>query len=143
MSEPGIALQTAIFNRLSNYTALTTYIGANKIYDHVPENIEAPYVVIGEDESDEAGAKTYNGWERVVTIHCWDFESEGRKGVKTIMGHIYDALHRSESSITVTGFNLVYFEQRYSTSFREDGIEGEGDHYYHGVQRFRVLLTET
>lgn len=142
MSEPGIALQTAIYNRLSNYAPLTAVLGADKVHDHPPEDILPPYVIIGEDDSDEAGSKTYNGWERVVTIHCWDFEREGRKSIKTIMGHIYDALHRNEANIAVTGFNLVYFEQRYSTSFKEYAIEGEGDHYYHGVQRFRVLITE-
>lgn len=140
MSQPLNALQTGIYNRLTGYTALTTALGGSKIYDHVPHETDAPYVVIGEDTVNESDTKTANGWDFIITIHCWDFEAAGRKSVKTIMGHIYDALHKAESSITVSGFSLVYMRCENQLNFQETAIEGSNDHYYHGVQRFRALI---
>ncbi len=143
MAMPLNALQAGIYNRLTGYSALTTALGGTKIYDHVPQDEEAPYVVIGEDTTVDEGAKTSNGWECTITIHCWDFEKAGRKSVKTLMSHIYDALHRSESDITVSGFALVYLYCDFTQTFQETAIEGAGDHYYHGVQRFRALVRDT
>jgi hypothetical protein len=140
MTQPLNALQTGIYNRLTGYSALTTALGGSKIYDHVPYNTDAPYVVIGEDIVTESDTKTYNGWDFSITIHCWDFEAAGRKSVKTLMGHIYDALHRVESSITVSGFTLVYMHCDFQQTFQETAIEGSNDHYYHGVQRFKALI---
>lgn len=137
------ALQVGIYNRLTGYAPLTSALGGAKIYDHVPQGADAPYVVIGDDTTIDSDTKTSNGWGITLTIHCWDFEVAGRKSVKTIMGHIYDALHNSEANITVSGFTLVYLQQEYSENFQDITIEGANDHYYHGVQRFRALITET
>jgi hypothetical protein len=143
MSMPMNALQAGIYTRLAAYTALTTALGSAKIYDHVPQGTAAPYVVIGEDTMVDSDTKTSNGWDCTVTIHCWDYQKAGRKSVKTLMGHIYDALHKAETSITVTGFTLVMMVCDFQQSFQETAVEGAGDHYYHGVQRFRVLITDT
>ena len=143
MSFPLNALQAGIYSRLTGYSALTTALGGSKVYDHVPQDTDAPFVVIGDDTAIDFDTKSNNGWEITLTIHCWDFEKAGRKSIKNIMGHIYDALHKSESNITVTGFSLIYMQQEYSESFQDTTIEGANDHYYHGVQRFRALITDT
>ena len=142
MANPLNALQAAIYTRLTGYSALTTALGGSKVYDHVPQNTDAPYVVIGDDIVVESDTKTSNGWGVTLTIHCFDFEKAGRKSVKTIMGHIYDALHKSETNITVTGFTLVYLTCEDQLSYQETAYEGSGDHYYHGVQRFTAFITE-
>lgn len=142
MAMPLNALQAAIYSRLTGYSALTTALGGSKVYDHVPQRTVAPYVVIGDDTSVDFDTKTSNGWEVTLTIHCWDFEKAGRKSVKAIMGHIYDALHKAESSITVTGFSLVMIYCEFQQTFQETAIEGASDHYYHGVQRFRAIIHE-
>jgi len=143
MSNPLNALQAAIYTRLTGYAALTTALGGSKVYDHVPQDTPAPYVVIGDDISIPSDTKTSNGWEVTLTIHCFDFEKAGRKSVKTLMGHIYDALHKSETNITVTGFTLVYLTCADQLTYQETAYEGAGDHYYHGVQRFTALITDT
>jgi hypothetical protein len=143
MAHPGNALQAAIYTRLTAYSALTTALGGSKIYDHVPQDTAAPYVLIGDDTLTEGDTKSANGWEATVTIHCWDYEVAGRKSVKTLMGHIFDALHRQESNITVTGFTLVYIHREFEETYQETAEDGANDHYYHGVQRFRALITET
>lgn len=142
MAMPLNALQAGIYSRLTGYAALTSAIGANKVFDHIPQREAAPYVVIGDDTSIDFDTKTSNGWEVTLTIHCWDFEKAGRKGVKTIMGHIYDALHKSETNITVSGFSLVMIYCEFQQTFQETAIEGANDHYYHGVQRFRAIIHE-
>jgi hypothetical protein len=144
MTQPLNAFQAGLYARLTGYTALTTALGGAFVYDHVPQDTDAPYVMIGDDTCNERDTKTYNGWELTITIHCWNFEVAGRKSVKTLMGHIYDALHKNESSITVTGFTLVDIYCEYQDTFQEEaGVEGAGDHYYHGVQRFRAVISET
>lgn len=143
MSLPLNALQAGIYTRLTEYAALTSALGGKKIYDHVPQNTKAPYVLIGDDTAIDSDTKVSNGWELTLTIHCWDFEKAGRKSIKTIMGHIYDALHKAEDSVTVSGFSLVQIYQEFAQSFQETATEGSGDHYYHGVQRFRALITDT
>lgn len=143
MAQPLNALQAGIYARLTGYAALTSVIGSGKVFDHVPQGQAAPYVVIGEDAVAGADCKSSNGWEFIITIHCWDFEKAGRKSVKTIMGHIYDALHNADTSVTVSGFSLTYLLCEFQESFQETGIDGAGDHYYHGVQRFKAFVTET
>src|SRR5690349_19644254 len=98
MGAPLNELQAAIYTRLTGYSALTDALDGTKVYDHVPQNTNAPYVVIGDDTLIEDDTKSANGWECTINIHSWDFEKAGRKSIKTIMGHIYAALHKQEAS---------------------------------------------
>ncbi len=140
MSLPLNALQAGIYTRLTGYSALTTALGGSFIYDHVPQDSDGPYVVIGDDTAVDHDTKTTNGWELTITIHCWKETKGGRKDIKTLMGHIYDALHNSASNVTVTGFTLVYLICEFHQTIQETAIEGNNDHYYHGVQRFRAFI---
>lgn len=141
MAAPYNAIQAAIYTRLTGYSALTTALGGSKVYDHVPQGTAAPYIQIGNDTSAPYDTKTSNGWQCTLTLHVWDYEKAGQKSVKTLMAHIYDALHKQESSVTVTGFSLVALLCEFQESFQESGVEGAGDHYYHGVMRFRAYIT--
>lgn len=141
MPMPLNALQAGIYGRLAAYAPLTAVLGGAKIYDHVPQSIEAPYIYIGEDTSAEYDTKSSNGWQMTCIIHVWDFERAGSKSIKTIMGHVYDALHKQEANITVAGFSLVTLVCEFAETFQETAIEGNSDHYYHGVMRFRAYIT--
>lgn len=140
MAHPANALQAGVYSRLIGYAALTAALGGSKVYDHIPQNTAAPYVRIGEDTLSEFDTKTNNGWNCTLTIHVWDYEKGGRKSIKTLMGHIYDALHKQESSVTVSGFTLVMLICEFQETFQETAPEGASDHYYHGVMRFRALI---
>jgi hypothetical protein len=143
MPSPDNALQAAIYQRLTGYAPLTTALGGQKVYDFVTPKLVAPYVVIGEDTLGDFSTKTNNGWEATLTLHVWDFEKAGRKSVKALLSHIFDALHRQEAAVTVAGFSLVELTwDGFAATFQETGIEGENDHYYHGVTRFRALLDQ-
>lgn len=142
MSSPDNALQAGIYTRLTGYSALTTALGGSYVYDYVPQGRAAPFVVIGDDTLTDWDTKNTEGWECTVTIHVWDFLKAGRKSVKTLLGHIHDALHQQEANITVTGFNLVQIRREFQQTFQETGVEGENDHYYHGVARYRAVVTD-
>jgi hypothetical protein len=122
-----LEVQKAIFAKLK--AALST-----TIYDNVPDNAVAPYIVIGDDTFVQMDTDLIVGFEATVTIHSWS-KYRGRAEVKTIMGNIYDALHRAE--FTVQGYNLLGCDCEYSETFLEsDGVTR------HGVQRFRILIRE-
>ena len=147
MSNPLNALQAGIYARLTGFSGLTAILGTDgegfaKVYDLVPQHVSAPYVLIGDDTAIDFDTKTHLGWDFTVTIHCWDFEKAGRKSVKEIMKQIYEALHEKENAVVVAGVTLVLLRCDFQQTFQEQAVEGAGDHYYHGVQRFRALVTE-
>lgn len=127
---------------MTGYSSLTTVLGGQYIYDHVPQNTPSPYVRIGEFLFTADDTKTANGWNCTFSVHSWTFEAAGTKAVQTIMGHVYDALHKQESNVTVTGFSLIELHCEFTEAFPEQA-EGASDKYYHGVQRFRALITDT
>jgi hypothetical protein len=141
MSSPDNALQAGLYARLTGYASLTTALGGSKVYDHVPATAAAPYVVIGEDTLIDWDTKSKAGWECTVTIHVWDYEKNGRKSVKTLLSHIHDALHQQEANITVTSFSLVQIRREFQQTIQETAIEGENDRYYHGIARYRAIIT--
>ena len=143
MPSPDNALQAAVYTRLTGYAPLTAALGGAKVYDFVTPKLVAPYVVIGEDTLTDDDTKTAQGWDCTLTLHVWDFERAGRKSVKAILSLIHDALHRQEASVTLTGFALAEIKRDFQTTLREPGVEGEGDHYYHGVARYRARLETT
>ena len=136
MPSPGNALQKAIYQRLDSQLS-------TPVYDHVLQGSAPPYVVIGADTMTDFSSKTTSGFDCTLTIHAWDYDKAGRKSVKTILSDIYDALHRQEASITVTGFQLLMLDFEFEESFQETAIEGDADGYYHGVQRYRAVLWES
>jgi hypothetical protein len=138
---PSNALQAAIYSRLTGYTALTSLLAtATSVYDFVPQAAVAPYVVIGDDTSVDWSTKTANGWEVTITVHAWDYQRQGRKSVKAILSAVYDALHRQDASITVSGFTLVDIQSEYEETFQDTTVEGQNDAYYHGVARYRAFI---
>jgi hypothetical protein len=141
MSTPSNPLQAGIYTRLKNYSALTSLLSsADAVYDFVPPNAAAPYVVIGDDTMTDWSTKTTSGWEATVTIHCWDLEKAGRKSVKSILSAIYDALHRQSANITVSGFTLIDIQFEFEETFQDTTVEGQNDRFYHGVARYRAFI---
>jgi hypothetical protein len=140
VASPDNALQAGIYTRLNNFAALTAVIGSNQVYDFVPESAQPPYVVIGDDTATDWDTKSKHGWEFTVTLHCWSFETAGRKQVKTILSHVHDALHQQEANITVSGFTLVQIRREFQQTFQETAAEGQSDRYWHGVARYRAVV---
>ena len=110
MSIGQFALQSAIYSTLNSDNNLTSTLGAS-VFDDVTEGTDTPFVTIGEDTASEYDTKDLDGTETTINIDVWS-EYKGSKECKQIMDRIHDLLH--DSSISVTGFNLVNLRFEFS-----------------------------
>lgn len=107
------------------------------IYDHVLDNVQSKYVVLGQDTYIDWDTDDTIGFEATITIHSWDNRSEtrGMKPIQDLQFEIYELLHRQ--TLSTTNYQVVTMQQEYSETIMEaDGVTR------HGIQRFRVILTE-
>lgn len=135
-------LQTALYQRLTGFTALTDLLAGDPrfsatpaVYDHVPQDAEYPYIVIGEDFALDWDTDTTTGSDTEITIHTWS-RFRGRGETKKIQRQIYNALHRHDLLVTGADTVTVEFEDS-RTLLDEDGLTR------HGATTFRVLLEDT
>jgi len=134
MSIGQFALQTAIYSTLNSDSNLTSTLGAG-VYDEVVETASYPFVEIADDTAIEYDTKDLDGGEFTMTIHVWS-QYAGAKETKNIMDRIHTLLH--DSSLSVTGFNLVNLRFEFSDILKDpDGITR------HGVMRFRAIILGT
>lgn len=125
------AWQAALYARLDSQLA-------TPVYDYVPPGAAFPYVQIGEDIMLFDSAKVEDSVIVQSDIHVWSV-AEGAKECKDIMSNIRTALHRQESGLSVTGWNVTFIDCTNEFVYRDSGVDG-GDHYYHGVIQFRAKL---
>lgn len=129
--EASNALQAAIYGALSSDPQLTALIGSGHVFDWNGPVPVFPSVTIGGDTAKEWSGSTFDGQETTIMVHSWS-QGDGRKDVKTIMGHVYRILHRA--NLAVSGQSLVFILWEFATtSLDPDGVS------YHGVQRFRAI----
>lgn len=134
MSVGQFALQSAIYSTLNGDSNLTTTLGAG-VFDDVTEGTNTPFITLGEETATEFDTKDLSGAENTINIHIWS-EYKGSKECKQIMDRVHDLLH--DSSISVTGFNLVNMRFEFSDIIRDpDGVTR------HGVMRFRAVILGT
>ena len=133
-----IAVQTAVYQRLTGYAPLMAVIQG--VYDNVPQPDDSgsaadfPYVTIGDDSVVEWCDDTKSGADILVNIHTWS-RARGRKETKIIQGHIFDALHRY--ALSVSGYHNVGIDFESDQSFMDvDGFTR------HGVSVFRIIIDE-
>lgn len=126
-------LQTAIFARLTGYSALTALV-AQRVYDNPPADAQYPYVTIGEADTLRNDATCVNGRQVNLTLHAWSTYPGGYKEVKQIADAVVEALH--DYSLTLATNKLISISHRQTLAFRDaDGISS------HAVIRF-VAYTE-
>jgi hypothetical protein len=128
------ALQSRIYSTLNGDSNLTSTLGAS-IFDDVPQGSSYPFVTIGEEQSNEYGTMDLDGTDTAITIHVWS-RYDGAKETKEILDRIHTLLH--DSSLSVTGYNLVNLRFEFSDIMRDpDGVTR------HGVIRFRAIILGT
>lgn len=119
-------LQKAVLDNLGGISA--------PVFDSVPDNQKAPYVVIGDDTSLPFNTAGGTGFESTLTIHSWS-TYRGRKEIKNLMGEVFDSLDRAD--LTVSGYTVLGVDSEFDQTFLDsDGVTR------HGVQRFRVLMSK-
>ena len=121
------------------YTALTNGLPYT-IFDDVPDlpigmpEDSFPYIVLGHDYTNAFDTDSWVGVKVSVQLDIWS-RYNGKKEVKTILGEIYELMHRK--SFVTPGVAVVDCLHVYST------IPDTGaSNYVHGISRYEITLTE-
>jgi len=124
--DPVWELQTAIYARLSQNAALTTLMGADKVYDNPPAdpngNIPAatyPYVSFGSASSSDDSADCVDAVDVTFQINCWS-SLPSQKQVRQIADAVTKALRRWEPPLAMNA--LVTFDYWRTDYIRAPGI---------------------
>lgn len=133
MASPSLELQIATVARLRSTAAVTALIG-DRVFDHVPEKAEFPYVTVGEGDETSDDADCITGFEISLDIDVWSRELGFPEAKK-----ITDAVRRALRSpdLVITENALVSFEHRQSRFLRDpDGITA------HAVMTFEAIVEQ-
>ena len=132
-----LSLQKGLRAALAANSGVTDIV-SSRIYDEPPQNATFPYLRFGEISPAAFDTDTIEGSLVAVTFEAHSRSPSGRVEAVQIVEAVKDALHRQESSVTVTGFNLV--ELIFETfSVTRDG-EGRG---YTAVIVLQAMLEDT
>ncbi len=126
-----VALQQAIFLRLTTNSALIAALGGPRVYDQTPQPVAFPYITFGQSTLREASTATEPGDEHLLTLHVWS-RAHGRRQTQTIMGLLRNLLH--DQALTLTDHQLVNLRHEFS-DYRRDP-DGETTH---GTLRLRAV----
>ena len=135
MPSAALALQQSVYAALIADTALTALLGANRIYDDVPQGSALPYLTIGQtterDWSTGGDPATDAGAEHLLTLHVWS-DPRGKKQTHEILAALRSTLH--DEPLTLSGHRLVNLRHEFSEARRAP--DGET---IHGTARFRAV----
>lgn len=131
MSTAAVALRAAIHDALAADGALVALLGGPKVYDEPPNNVEFPYVTLGEARVSDFSTASDAGEEHRLTLHAWSRQG-GHKEAHLIAGALLQAL--DDAPLAPDGFNLV------NLRFSVADIRREADgRTYHALVRFRAV----
>lgn len=116
--------QKAIFAALNGNPALTTLIGAGKVFDDVPHGGEPtspsyPYVTIGDQSGQENGASDVDAADMGVTVRAWS-RGAGKLQCLQMLDAIRDALH-NKSHFVANGVLVFLNYDGHETQSEPDG----------------------
>lgn len=95
-----------------------------------------PFVTIGDITVSQDDTDALIGFIALCRVHSFS-QSGSQDEVKRLQGAIFDALHRQESALTMSGYNLYSF-------LREDSfVMVDDDQRFHGVCEYRALIGQT
>jgi Protein of unknown function (DUF3168) len=131
MSSSALALQQAIFTTLVANPALTAVLGAQRIYDQVPQPATYPYVTFGQSTVRSSDTSTLASDEHVVTLHVWS-RARGRQETHAAIDTIRSALH--DQPLALEAHRLINLRHDFSEARRDP--DGET---VHGIIRLRAV----
>ncbi len=126
------SLQTAIHTALISDTTVTTLLGGQHVYDHVPRGRHTPYVTFGQASIRDWSTGTDDGFEIIFTLHVWS-RASGRDEVTRITNAIRTALH--DQPLALPDASLINLRHEVA----EIRQEPEGDQF-HAIVRLRATL---
>lgn len=100
-----LALQKSVRATLAADSAVSGYV-AGRIYDEAPTSVSHPFIRFGNitPSADDTDGST--GAEVSLNIEAFS-QATGRVEATQIAEAVRAALHRQESSVSLTGFNLI------------------------------------
>ena len=126
MSDKSFEVQQALFSTLT-----TADVADGRIYDHVPQNVQFPYVQVGETDAQPDDLSGTVGISEFVTLHVWS-RYRGQKELKQISAAVQDAVHGQD--LTMSGRTSALAWVRDVRTMRDpDGLTR------HGVIRVEII----
>jgi hypothetical protein len=126
-----LSLQKKIYQLLEEDDEITSDYKC-RVFDHVPDNVGYPFIVIGDDSFDDFSSHTTDGFAVTMTIHTWT-QGEGKKRCKEIQSRIYEIIHKAD--LELAGQKTVSLRAGLTTTI----LDPDG-RTYHGVNVFNLLL---
>ena len=100
-----LALQKGVRTALVADSTLSSYV-SGRVFDEPPTNVAFPFVRFGNITPNAEDTDGSIGAEVSMNIEAFS-QATGRVEATQVAEAIRAALHRQESSVTVTGFNLI------------------------------------
>lgn len=132
MIHPSADLQRAVYAALAANAGLISALGGAKIYDHNPQEVAFPYVVIGRTSNLDWSTSSEDGSEHSMIIHIWSARSD-RAEIYQLQQEIRQSLH--DVALTTVDHDVVNLRHEFS-EVRNDQVAGK----LHGIMRFRAIL---
>lgn len=134
-NDPADALQVGLYGLLSGDATLAALAD---VYDGVPEDVEPPYVVIGEMTSLPDGSHGGTGRQTSATLHTWTRAESHRPG-NQIGARVVALLTHQPAALDahVTGHEVWRVAHEFAQTLVDPtpGIR-------HRVDRFRIWTTQ-
>jgi len=126
-----LALRAAVRSKLANDMALLGLLGGAKIFDEVPASASAPYIVLTDIESREAGSSVDDGQEHRFTLNVWSREGG--------LGEALNAAARVASSLDGADLELTGHRLANLRWLATDARRASDDRHRLASLRFRAL----
>lgn len=131
---PMLPVQSAVYGKLTGDATLAGMISG--VYDYVPEDVDYPFVVIGEALETPDNWHGGFGRETVITLHVWS-RYQGYAQALRIGAQVTALL--DHQPLTITG--LAWIATRFEFSQTLTDPEPPGD-IRHLVLRYRVVTEQ-
>ena len=118
-----LALQKGVRARLVSVSALTDII-STRVYDEPPQNVSFPYLRFFEVQPTIYDTDVKTGARVDLTLRAHSRSASGRVEATQVVEAVRTALHRQETNVTTTGFNLI--ELIFDDYFAERDSDGRG-----------------
>lgn len=130
--------QIAVYTQLNSDAALTTLLGgANRIYDHVPDNTNYPYITLNIVPFTDRGSYTTEGVAVEFQVSIWVRGTGlGAKQLQALQKRVDELIH--EANLSISGWNIITIRR----SLIDQQVENDNV-TRQGIQRFTLLLGES
>lgn len=101
-----LAMQKGLRAALAANAGVSAIV-SSRIYDEPPQNVVFPYLRMVDIDPTAFDTDTTEGAEISISVEAYSRSASGRVEAAQTAEAVRAALHRQETSVTVTGFTLV------------------------------------